>query len=151
MILDKIENIGTYYGVSKRLNQAFDYLRTSDFSTLENGIHKIEGKRLFVIINEYKTKPNELKILEAHKKYIDLQFIQKGEEIIDYEPLMEQKIHKEYDKENDYVLYSTTQSTRLRLAEGMFAVFFPDDLHLPGIIDCNITDVRKIVIKILID
>ena len=150
MILDKITNIIQYRGLSKNIDEAFNYIGNTDFSILKNGRYDIDSN-MFVLVNEYSTKENESNISEAHRKYIDLQYVLSGSEIIEFETLENQNIVKEYDKENDYSLYNLKNKSTLILSEGMFALFYPEDLHMPGLINNESVKIKKIVIKILID
>lgn len=151
MIIDKLANSYLYKGNSKRLEDALQYISETNFSEMGIGKHDINGSEMFLLINDYETKQNDSNIMEAHKKYIDLQYISKGSEIIEYETFDNQSIVKEYDVENDYLLYTPKIKNRIKLSEGMFAIFYPEDLHLPGLLDDMPEQVRKIVVKILID
>ena len=147
MIFDKIENAALYENVSPLLKKAFAYIKQTDFSKLENGKHIIEEDNLFAIVQEYETKNDADSKLEAHKKYIDVQYIISGEELIGITPLINQKPCKEYDVENDYALYDDTCSF-VKIIPTQFAVLFPDDLHKPGI-KINVSGkVKKVVIKV---
>ncbi len=108
MIFDKIENSALYENISPLIKRAFEYLKQTDFSQLENGKHVIEGDSLFAIMQEYDTKNDGDAKLEAHQKYIDVQYIISGEECIGIRPLINQHPCKEYDAENDYALYDDT-------------------------------------------
>jgi YhcH/YjgK/YiaL family protein len=151
MIIDKLANIDIYKGFSKRLAHALQYISETDFSEMEIGRHDICGSEIFVLVNDYETKENDSNIMEAHKKHIDLHYIFKGSEIIEYEAFDNQVKTREYDAEHDYLLFTPKIKTRLILSEGMFAIFYPKDLHLPGLINNKSEQVRKIVVKILID
>ena len=150
MILDKIENIQFYNGIGVGLNQAFEYIRATDFSEMTPGRHEINAE-MFVLVNDYITKTDKAEILEAHKKYIDVQYLLKGKELIEYETYDNHAISQAYDEVNDYLLYKPNGTSKLKLGEGMVAVFFPDDLHMPGIIDGNPSNIKKIVVKVLIN
>ena len=148
MIIDKIENIDLYSGVSKNIKNAIEFIKAADFSEMKTGKHDI-NENMFVLLNEYETRENKLGILEAHKKYIDFQYILEGSEIIEYEPLNNQKIYKKYSIEDDYLLYySTENKSVIQFNAGMFSVLLPNDLHLPGIINKSKSKVRKIVLKV---
>ena len=67
---------------------------------------------------------------EYHEKYIDVQYVLKGgSELIGYTP-RNKLTGWEYDEEKD-VAYSFDHSDYLpiKLAEGDFAIFFPQDAH----------------------
>lgn len=150
MIIDKIENLHIYRGIHLRVEQVIEYLKIADFSKMSSGKYVIDGDKLFVLVNEYATKDYKDCILEAHKKYIDFQYMLSGCEQIGYVPLSDQKITKEYDSENDYALFQPENLSLFNLSTGVFALLFPEDLHMPGIM-CNKSEsIKKIVIKILI-
>ena len=154
MIFDKIENSGIYENISPLIKKAFEYLKQTDFSAMENGKHLVEGDDLFAVVQEYDTKNDSDAKLEAHRKYIDVQYIISGEELIGVRPLIAQTPCKEYDAENDYALYDDTCSF-VKMSPQQFAVLFPHDLHKPGIsprdplgkVDSSIK-VKKVVIKV---
>src|SRR6185312_12262794 len=105
MIFDKIENSAIYESISPLIKKAFEYLKQTDFSGMENGKHEVDGDNLFAIFQEYNTKNDADAKLEAHRKYIDVQYVISGEELIGVRPLINQAPCKEYDAENDYALY----------------------------------------------
>lgn len=151
MIIDKIENISLYKGLYKRLDFAFDYITNADFSNLKAGKYQIDGNDVFILVNEYETKLVKAEVLESHRKYIDVQYILSGEEVIEYSPFDKQVINRNYDSENDYSFYHTENSIKLTFKAGMFSIFLPEDLHMPGVISKSPSKIRKIVVKVLID
>lgn len=151
MILDHIANIDTYKNLGERIDQAIEFIKTTDFSNYSTGRNEISEDTLFFIVNEYETKNISCEILESHRKYIDLQYMLSGNEKINYELFIDQKVKQEYDKENDYSLFYPEQNNQFVLSHGMFALFFPNDLHMPGFANNKSEAIRKIVVKIQID
>jgi len=150
MIIDKIENIDLYSKVSENIKNAVEYIKQTNFSKMETGKHEINDN-MFVLVNEYETQENELGILEAHKTYIDFQYILEGTELIEYELLNNQKVHTAYKTEDDYILYFNTENkSQIQFTAGMFAILYPNDLHLPGVINKQKRKIRKIVLKVRI-
>ena len=147
MIFDRIENAALYENISPLIKKAFAYLKQTDFSKLENGKHIIEEDNLFAIVQEYETKNDADSKLEAHKKYIDVQYVISGEELIGVKPLINQTPCKDYDAENDYALYDDSCSF-IKVAPTQFAVLFPQDLHKPGIKINSPAKVKKVVMKV---
>jgi len=147
MIIDKLSNAHLYSGLSERINKSFAYLKETDFSKLELGKYEIEGDNIFALVNEYNTKDESEGKLEAHKKYIDVQFVSKGSELMGYAPLKNQKVIDEYNEQNDITFFSG-EKTFTQVDEGMFAIFFPTDVHLPGIKVNEKSFVKKVVIKV---
>lgn len=150
MILDKIENIELYFQLGERIKQALCYIRDSDFSELKAGKHYIDGDKLFVLVNEYKTKNICDCLMESHKKYIDLQYMYKGCEMIACSILTKQEPSKSYDSVGDYTLYNPIDYSMIKLETGTFVLFFPDDLHMPSIMHNEPENIKKMVVKILI-
>lgn len=149
MIFDKIENAHLYKGLSARITTALKYIEITNFSKLTPGKYEIDGSNIFAVINEYDTKDADNELLEAHQKYIDIQYIAKGEENIGVTTHTNQQPVKLYDHENDYMLFNEPYTLSL-LNKGMFAIFFPDDIHLPGISTGSLSQVKKVVVKVKI-
>lgn len=147
MIIDKLSNSHLYSGLGERINKAFDYLKNNDFSQMELGKYEIDGEDIFALVNEYNTKDESEGKLEAHKKYIDVQFVAKGKELMGYAPLENQKVIDEYNEQYDIIFFSGEKSF-VKVDEGMFAIFFPEDIHMPGIKVNEGSQVKKVVIKV---
>lgn len=151
MIIDSLKNHQLYHSLHPRLAIALEYLATTDFTQIEPGSYPIDGKNIFAIINDYDTAPKETEPFEVHQAYIDVQFVVSGEEEFGYLPLADQSPSRPYDTEYDYTefdyLDNAGTASFIQLKAGMFALFFPDDIHMPGIGDIP-KKVRKVVIKV---
>ena len=150
MILDILENRSRYTGVSPEIERALEYLASTDFSALEDGKHPIEGDELFALVSTYETEPESVRSFEAHRRYIDIQYILSGREIIYWAVLQELAPKDEYSVEKDIVFLSGTERARLQLSPGSFAVFYPQDAHKPNCTWENPQQVRKVVVKVRI-
>lgn len=147
MIVDHIENRNLYSLINPDIKKALDYLYETDFTEIESGKYEIDGERIFALVSEYKTKDLSKGKPESHKNYIDVQFIFSGKEFIGYAPLADQKVVEPYNEANDITFYDCEQSLCL-MGPKMFAVFFPNDIHMPGIRVNNPEPVKKIVVKV---
>jgi YhcH/YjgK/YiaL family protein len=147
LIIDKLSNSHLYSGLGEKINTAFTYLKETDFFKMELGKYEIDRDYIFALVNEYNTKDESEGRLEAHKKYIDVQFVAKGSELMGYAPLSNQKVIDEYNEQNDISFFSGEKSFT-QVDEGMFAIFFPTDVHLPGIKVKETAIVKKVVIKV---
>lgn len=147
MIADHIKNKDLYSNLNPDIKKALNYLAETDFSETESGRYEIDGDNIFALVSEYKTKDLSQGKPESHRNYIDVQFVFSGEEFIGYAPLSDQKIVEEYNQQNDITFYDCEQSLCL-IQEKMFAVFFPTDIHMPGIRVTNSIPVKKIVVKV---
>ena len=149
MIIDSLSNAKQYYGISERVEKAFKYLQGEDLAKLEIGKYEIDGKNIFATVYEYKPKNIEQGKWEAHKKYLDIQFVICGKEKMGYASINEMKISSEYNEEKD-ILFLEGEGDYLSVNEGTFALFAPDDAHMPGIEAGKGQNVKKIVVKVLL-
>ncbi len=147
MILDKFENAALYEGISENLKKGFEFLKNTDLSTLESGRHEIAGKDVFALVSEYETKKHEDCRLEAHQIYTDIQFLVSGKELIGFETLKDQSVLSAYNPEKDIIFFSG-ESQLLYIEAGLFAVFFPQDVHRPCMQIDGPEKVKKVVIKV---
>ncbi len=86
MIYDTLEHAGQYRKLSGNLAKALDYLTGTELETVEAGRVEIDGERVFALFQSYETKPENDRP-EAHRKYIDIQYLIEGEELIGVAPL----------------------------------------------------------------
>lgn len=148
MIIDLLKNASRYYNLGPDFVKAFKYLRETDFSGLGKGKYEIEGTKIFAIINEYNTVAAAGEQLESHKRYIDVQYVVEGEELIGHHWLQDQTPSKAYDAEADFMLFGEAPAFFSKLQQGQFAIFFPSDLHMPNLKIKEPQRVKKVVIKI---
>jgi len=147
MILDSLDNHTLYKSVHPLFREAFHYLVHTNFNTLADGKHVIDDDNLFAILNTYKTRAEKGARAESHRKYIDIQCLLTGMERIGHLPLDGVRAATAYDKKKDIAWYDVRCSF-FRLNPGMFAVFFPGDIHMPGISVHSASILRKVVIKV---
>lgn len=148
MILDILTNHGRYGGISPEIGKALDYLSSTDFTALEDGKQPIDGDGIYALVMTYNTEPESERSFEAHRKYLDVQFILQGREIIFWAPTGELSPMGEYSQEKDIVFLSGDARARLQLTSGSFAVFHPEDAHKPNCAWNGPQQVRKVVVKI---
>jgi YhcH/YjgK/YiaL family protein len=149
MILDYLKNASLYSYVNARIETAFQFLRDTDFTEMNLGKYNIDSDKLYAIVNEYETKPIGEGILEAHRKYIDIHYILAGSECIATTFLTDQVPTKDYDEQDDYMLFSCASTPQL-LIPGMFALLYPHDIHMPGVHVAEKKFVRKVVVKVMV-
>jgi len=148
MIIDLLCNCGNYEAVHKRMKIAFHFLQTTNLYTLASGRHVIDDDDIYAIVQEYETLDAATEEMESHKKYIDIQYMIRGTELVGHAFLKDQEISKEYSSENDFMQYADAPSFFTKMEEGTFMIFFPTDLHMPCIRISEPAQVKKIVIKV---
>lgn len=113
---------------------------------------EIRGNEMYASIMALEAKSLKEQVAEKHETYIDVHYLIEGEETIGWSPLQEGiEPIKPYDVEGEYALYApSSEEILLSLKPGMFAVFFPHDVHRPGMGQPGMK-IKKAVIKIHID
>ncbi len=151
MIIDQLKNASLYSKINKNIETALNYLRDTDLSNMkpiryEPIRYEIDGSDIFALMQIYDTKPKENGFWEAHRQYIDIQYVIKGTELIGYSNIDYLK-SGEYDNAKDLlVLYG--DGVFLEVREGNFVILMPQDAHMPGIAVTTSEPVSKIVVKV---
>ena len=149
MITDTLSQCRRYMSLSPRFAAAFEFLERLPTSQ-PDGRCDIDGDNCFALVQTYATRPLAQAMFEAHRQYIDIQFIQAGRETILWSPLAAlTQVTQPYAAGKDIAFFaSPPQWTPINLRAGQFTIFFPEDGHAPGIECDGAAEVRKIVIKI---
>jgi YhcH/YjgK/YiaL family protein len=149
MILDRIDNAQLYLGLNAGFARAFEILTDKTLPQKKDSKYAFNGENIYYTIQRYTTKPLNEDKLEAHRKYIDIQFLLAGVELLGYAPLKGLTTAKEYNPQKDIAFFNTPKDiTKVKLEPGLFCILFPDDAHLPCRQLADPTEVRKVVIKI---
>ena len=149
MIQDKLEHACTYYGISARLKQGFEWLKNNDMVNMPDGKHIIDGDKIFANVQSYDTKDDAP--FEGHRKYIDIQYMIKGEEKVGVTDYSNCSTTEEYNEENDIEFLKSNVNAHYQVLEqGDFLVFFPQDVHKPGLDNNKKRFVKKVIVKVAI-
>lgn len=146
MIYDTLNHLEQYQGLFPRLYRGLELLRTTDFSSLADGPYEVEGKDLFFSLQSYESKPANL-TPEAHRDYIDIQFLVEGTEKVGVAPLEDMLEEVEGRPDSDIWFYRGPVD-EITLSGNRFAVFFPGDAHAPGIAPEKPASCRKCIVKV---
>ncbi len=145
MIIDNIERAGSYKDLRDGFEGALQFLIDHRDGDLEDGRYAL-NETDFVLVQSYQSKPIENCKFEAHRKYIDVQYMVSGSEKIGW-ALTEKLTTESYDEQKDFVKL-TGEGDLFPLTPGNFFILFPDDAHMPGVMNDEIEPVKKIVLKI---
>ena len=149
MILDNIKNAPLYYGVHKRLKQAFNYLETIDTDKGSEGTFEVDGNNIKAIISTNELKNKDDALLEAHQKYLDIHVPISGNETFGWKSIKAiEKSRGKYDSERDIEFFNDTPATYFTVSPGDFVIFLSEDAHAPLI---GAGTLNKIIFKISID
>ncbi len=137
--------------VKKLSQEAYDFLTTKDLTTVEVGRYDL-ANGVFIKVQEYQSKLYDNAKFEAHKKYIDIQYIVSGEELmyeISVDEIQEKGLLAEYNPEKDVLFYHDDDRARKNLIRaGEFMIFTPQDAHKPGVAVSEPSQVKKVLVKI---
>jgi YhcH/YjgK/YiaL family protein len=147
MIMDELTEWRRYAEVLPGLTQAFEFLEKLD-ATRPDGRYEIDGNRIYCLVQRYRTKSDNA--FEAHRNYVDVQYIVAGRETILWSPLATlTMVTQPYAADRDVGFFATpATSTPLRLSAGQFAILFPADGHAPCLENDGACDVVKAVVKV---
>lgn len=150
MIIDSIKNAKLYYDVHPSFRKAFEALAAIDENTPDERI-TVDGDNIFINLSQYTNKNVKDCLFESHKKYIDIQFVIWGSEIIDVCDTAALKATDDRLETDDIAFYENTDTfSTAYLTEGFFTVLFPGEAHRPCVApDGKGVKVRKAVAKII--
>ncbi len=154
MILGHIKNLQQERGLfAPALQTGLEYLAKTDFTAMAPGKYEIAGSDSYASLSEYTTDRKESKKPEAHVKYVDIQYVISGTETVGYGDLAPGlAVVEDRLAEKDVIFYQAVpDETDFTLAAGMYAVFFPWDVHRPGCAAGDPSPVRKVVVKVRAD
>lgn len=107
---------------------------------------------IYYNIDEYFPKRIEDGKYEAHRKYVDVQYLLEGEEYIYVRNREGMEISQKYSDENDVEFYFQTEADeRIIMKPGSVIVLYPTDAHMPAIETERKLRVKKVVFKVKID
>ncbi|HWI18512.1 MAG TPA: YhcH/YjgK/YiaL family protein [Vicinamibacterales bacterium] len=149
MVADLLSNAAQYRSLSPRIARALDFLSQGNLATLADGKHPIDGENMFAIVQRTRTQPPGEGRWEAHRRYIDVQYLVKGTERIGVGHIS-RFTQEPYDPELE-VLWLSGEGDYLTFREGTFMIFWPNDAHLPRVMMHQPADVMRVVVKIAVE
>lgn len=146
MVSDLLANAHLYWALGPGIARGLQFLAETDLASLAPGRHELDGKRLFALVSDYTSKPPAEGRWEAHRRYLDLQYVVSGVERMGV-ALIDRLTAGDYDADRDLLWLSGTGDF-LTFGAGQFMILWPGDAHMPGI-DAGVPGpVRKVVVKI---
>lgn len=145
MVIDRLENIEKYASLNPLFAQAIDFLKSHDLNALEIGKTEL-SKDLLVNVAQTKPKGKEDAKLETHRDFIDIQIPLSGTEVMGYTAAADcVPADAPYNEEKDITFFEGLAESYIAVKPGMFAIFFPQDGHAPGITPDG---VKKVIVKV---
>lgn len=148
MIIDELIK-SEYYRFGSAWKIAFEFLCSLSPDS-EEKIYLLRGDDIYAHIASYETRTKDSAALESHRKYIDVQAILTGREKIEVTSTNGLVVNAPYDQTTDVEFFDrSNESTQIDLYPGTFAMFFPHDAHMPGLVMEEKSElVKKVVVKI---
>lgn len=151
MVVDSFGHESLSLLLHENIAVALRWLQREKTAQMQPGKYEIRGQSLYAIVDEYTTRSRQACRLETHRRYIDVQYVVSGRELMGYAPAASLKPDGLYEHERD-VQFHCGRADFLLLRQGMFAVMLPEDAHMPGVaVDGQPAAVKKIVVKVAVE
>ena len=148
--VDKKQFYEHYLKFPQRWKMVFDFIKNNDLAHIPLGITHLSDE-VYFNRQEYVSRDLGELTLEAHRQYIDLQYVISGIELIGSGCLSDAVNVVAYNDTTDYAGYKLPAFPFYLADPDNFFIFFPDQPHLPGVIAGKEMPVQKIVFKIKVD
>lgn len=144
MIVCPWKDLNRYAAAIPGLEEAMKFVE--GLESFEPATYPLSGSNK-VLVQALTTKPFETSLLEAHRQFLDIQYILKGKEVVGWAPVDSLDATEEYNAAKDKCMYKG-KSYPMEIAEGYCYVVYPEDAHAPSVHLDEAHDIRKIVIKL---
>ena len=149
MVFDSLDNIEKYISLNTRFEKAVAFLREPDLMHLSVGKYTIDDDNVYAIVVKEQGRTKDKALLETHEKYIDIQLVLGGIDEMGWRDKSScQNISMRYDEEKDVQLYRDEPELWLKTTAGKFAMFFPEDAHMPMVSENTL---HKIIVKVRVE
>jgi biofilm protein TabA len=148
IIINKLQHAERYFKMHPAFDKAFAFLRQDGLDELPAGRHEIDGDRLFCMISKGPGRSRSEAKLEAHRKYIDIQYIIAGTDEMGFKSIAACKLTETgYDADKDIEFFKDQPDSWTPVPAGSFVIFFPQDAHAPLV---SSGEIHKAVLKIAV-
>lgn len=149
MIFGNIHNLKEFPFLEEKVKECFEYAKSHNLVSYEEGGHEIDGERLFVNIVEYTTTKPEERFWEAHKNYLDVHVMLQGTEQIDLNFIQNMDV-KEFVEKDDFLPMDGDKNSSVILRDGDFLICYPSDGHRTAVAVQEPEKIKKAIFKVRI-
>ena len=136
--------------LQEKIAEAIAFMENVNFDEMELGKHVINDD-FFLLIQKYDSKDPSAGRFEAHKNYVDIQYVVEGKESIGIAAVAAMKVSEAYIPERDVEFYEEPEeAAEFVLTAGGYAILYPADAHKPGIRVGESVPMKKMVGKVRI-
>lgn len=154
MIFSALSQSGRYTELHPLFQHAFDYIRDTDLYHMAPGRYPIMGDEMIVIVEHVQAKSREMAKLEAHRRYIDIQLVLEGDEMMGWKPLADcLNPLADHSMEKDIRFFHDAPASYVPVPADHFCIFFPEDAHAPLVApnDQPGGAIRKVIFKVAVN
>ena len=144
MIVCPFKDLGRYAAIIPGLEEAVE--AAAKITDWRAGNVALSGGNK-ILVQELDTKSPEGKLCEAHKDYLDIQYIVEGEEVVGWAPLETLTLDGEFNTAKDKGMYAGPVDF-MTIRQGYCYVAFPEDAHMPNLHLEEPKHLKKLVLKL---
>lgn len=148
MIFDILDNSGLYESLIPGMREGIEYIRKFLQNPVPDGKYQIDGDDVYALVQTFDPLSVDEAKWEAHKRYLDIQFLVSGQELMYYEHVDRLTPTTPYIEETDKINFAGDGGIALNMWPGTYAIFFPEDAHKPKCGWGEPGEIKKVVIKI---
>lgn len=145
MIVDHIDNWRLYSEAHRFFTIGFECLRSTDWSKVADGRFEISGDDVFAIVDRRRGKGKQDAKLEVHRKYIDVQYLVSGGDVMGYRAMSDCRSPEPFDVDRDVAFFGDRPESWFDVKPNCFAIFYPTDAHAPM---GTTEEFHKVVVKV---
>ena len=152
MIVTDLAHLAEQATLTPALQKALAFLQGLTGQPLPDGRIEIDGANAYALVQSYETLAGGDWVFEGHRKYLDIQYIVSGEEVIGWAFMDLAAVTMPNDAAKDAWLGTVpaAEITPVRLAAGQLALLYPTDAHAPKHAAGAAMAVKKIVVKVAV-
>ena len=149
MIFSSAFAIGCPCQYPAAIKTALEWITSHDIANMELGTYELQGRDLYVNIQDIITKPAEECYPERHSTYLDIQYVVSGIERMGYAPYIGHETVQWDMQDKDITIYKDLKDENfVDVTPGSYCIFFSNSIHRPGCAAGSPCSVRKAVAKI---
>ena len=137
--------------LSSDIKKALAFLQETNLQELPVGRIDIDGDTVFALVQSYQNRmEHHNPKFELHRKYVDVQYLISGAEIMGWAMHDAFTQTTPYNEETDVILGTIPAGvwTPVKFPAGRIIVLYPTDAHASGLAVDQPEDVKKVIIKV---
>ena len=144
MIVCPWKDLKRYEAVIPGLEEAMKAVEALE--NFEPATYPLSGSNK-ILVQKVTTKAWETSELEAHREFLDIQYILKGKEMVGWAPVDTLKPTGEFNTAKDKGMYAGPVDF-MTIRQGYCYVAFPEDAHMPNLHLEEPKHLKKLVLKL---